>query len=84
MKRFRGGIVFEAHRLVYHSTLGLRVIKKKREDPTADLSLQGLLSEVQGSAGLATCLCAERHGLLQQVVAPLLWGWGFRVYGLGS
>ena len=31
---FRGGLVFEAHRLLYHSTLGLRVIKKKkREQP---------------------------------------------------
>jgi len=27
--KFRGGIVFTAHRLVCHSTLGLRVIKKK-------------------------------------------------------
>ena len=26
MKRFRGGLVFEAHRLVYHLFLGLRVI----------------------------------------------------------
>ena len=32
--RFRGGLVFKAHILVYHSTLGLRVIKKKRRsDP---------------------------------------------------
>ena len=30
MKRFRGGLLFQAHRLLYHSTLGLRVIKKKR------------------------------------------------------
>ena len=30
VKRFRGGLVFEAHRLLYHSTLGLRVIKKKQ------------------------------------------------------
>jgi len=41
VKRFRGGLVFKAHRLFYystqgvrelfyHSTLGLRVIKKKR------------------------------------------------------
>jgi len=29
LKRFRGGLVFKAHRLVYHSTLALRVIKKK-------------------------------------------------------
>ena len=27
---FRGGLVFKTHRLVYHSTLGLRVIKKKK------------------------------------------------------
>jgi len=29
--RFRGGLVFKADRLVYHSTLGLRVIKQRRE-----------------------------------------------------
>ena len=28
---FRGGLVFKAHRILYHSTLGLRVIKKKNE-----------------------------------------------------
>jgi len=27
--RFRGGLVFKAHRWLYHSTLGSRVIKKK-------------------------------------------------------
>ena len=32
MKRFRGGLVFKAHRLLYHSTLGSRVIKKKKEE----------------------------------------------------
>ena len=34
VQRFRGGLVFKAHRLLYHTTLGLRVIKKKktRED----------------------------------------------------
>ena len=31
MKRFRGGLVFKAHRLVFRSTLGLRVIQKKKE-----------------------------------------------------
>ena len=30
MQRFQGGLVFKAHRLVYHSTLDLRVIKKKK------------------------------------------------------
>jgi len=32
VNRFRVGLVFEAHRRVYHSTLGLRVIKKRRSD----------------------------------------------------
>ena len=31
MQRFRGGLVFKAHTLLYHSTLGLRVIKKKKK-----------------------------------------------------
>jgi len=30
VKRFRGGLVSKAHRLLYHSTLGSRGIKKKR------------------------------------------------------
>jgi len=32
VKRFRGGLVFEAHRLLYHSTLGLRVTEKKEKN----------------------------------------------------
>jgi len=27
----RGGLVFKAHRLVYHLTLGVKVIKKKKK-----------------------------------------------------
>ena len=30
VQRFRGGLVFKAHRRVHHSTLGWRVIKKRR------------------------------------------------------
>jgi len=30
VKRFRGRLVFKAHRLLYHSTLGLIVIKRER------------------------------------------------------
>jgi len=34
LNRFQGGLVFKAHRLLYHSTLGLRVIKMmKTEGP---------------------------------------------------
>ena len=32
VKRFRGGLVHKAHRLLCHSTLGLRVVKKKKCD----------------------------------------------------
>jgi len=31
VKRFRGGLVFQAHRHLYHSTLGLKVMKKKKK-----------------------------------------------------
>ena len=31
VKRFRGGLVFKANRLLHHSTVGSRVIKKKKK-----------------------------------------------------
>ena len=34
VQRLRGGLVFKVCRLVYHSTLGLRVIKKKKKKDT--------------------------------------------------
>ena len=30
VQRFRGGLVFKAHELLYHSTLGSRVLKKRK------------------------------------------------------
>jgi len=66
VKRFRGGIVFKAYRLLYHSTLGVRVIKKKKKYtfwmPAPAWSLWNLVSLIQSS-----------H------VERLLWGSGFRV-----
>jgi len=35
VQRFRGGLAFKAHILVYRSTLGVRVTKKKKKIPTA-------------------------------------------------
>jgi len=32
VQRFRGGLVFKAHRLLYHLTLGSRVTREKRQD----------------------------------------------------
>ena len=31
VQRFQGGLVFKAHRLLYHATLGFRVIKKRKK-----------------------------------------------------
>jgi len=46
MNRFRGGLVFTAHRLVYHSTLGLRVIKKKKKStPPGDVLVRRAAEE---------------------------------------
>ena len=44
-------LVFEAHRLLYHSTLGVRVIKKKRRDLEASPALE---------AAVVTRIPAER------------------------
>jgi len=50
--RFQGGLVFKAHRLFYHSILGLEVIKREREntleiteEPLRALALTPLSSE---------------------------------------
>jgi len=37
VKRFRGGLVFEARRLLYHSTLGLRGMKKKKKSHVCEM-----------------------------------------------
>ena len=47
MKRFRGGLVFKARRLLYHSTLGSRVIQKKKQGKVqGEFGVQGLGSRV--------------------------------------
>ena len=46
VQRFRGGLIFKAHRLVYHSTLGLRVIKKKKKKKRARRKKAGASSIV--------------------------------------
>jgi hypothetical protein len=46
VKRFRGGLVFKAHRLCCPSTLGLRVITKKKR-----ISRPGVAVAVDGSGG---------------------------------
>ena len=60
MKRFRGVLVFKAHRLVYHSTLGWRVIKKK---------VQGLRRMVR--VVNSKCLELVREGSLLNPFRPI-------------
>ena len=50
MERFRGGLVFKAHRILYYSTLGLRVIKKRRRG--AQAARRRLQASVSGGNGL--------------------------------
>ena len=63
VKRFRGGLVFKADRLLYHSSLGLKVIKKKKKgeagtgafvDCVRHLSPPALRSVERSSPVLAT------------------------------
>jgi len=51
VKRFRGGLVFKAHRLLYHSTLGLRVIKKKKVSQLRSRSQASVKAEDGSSIG---------------------------------
>ena len=63
VQRFRGGLVFESRRLVYHSNLGLRVIQQKKRVLSAGgsgLSL-GLRVSGVGCRGLGV-LFTERRG----------------------
>jgi len=42
MQRSQGGLVFKAHRLLYHSTLGLKVIKRVwDEEYDSGITVQG-------------------------------------------
>jgi len=46
--RFRGGLVFKAHRSLYHSTLGLRVIKTRKTFVALNSRLDSNKEEEEG------------------------------------
>ena len=61
VQRFRGGLVFKAHRRLYHSTLGLRVINKWKLQPEVEgLTRQESLQYVTVSP--PTCLVRSNRG----------------------
>ena len=68
MHWFRGGLAFEAHRLLYHSTLGLRRIKQTKEGEAAAIILARALpdetkveSETSRSKRKPPCLEAKEE-----------------------
>ena len=56
---YQEGLVFNAHRLVYHSTLGLRVINKRCTEEAGDEGHGGLL-RIGQLLGLIILLQRER------------------------
>ena len=61
VKRFRGALVSKAHELLYHSTLGSRVIKKKKKKK----KYRGLglyLGRREGQLGGCAPACRRRAG----------------------
>ena len=67
MKLFRGGLVFKAHRLLYPSTLGLRVIQKKKKKKKKNHGRHLLQDPQPYRVTLYTRLliCAEAGGIRQ-------------------
>ena len=61
VKRFRGGLVFKAHRLVYHSTQGLRVIKKKRSLEVGGVFTDDTLCVWNVANARARAVCPPGH-----------------------
>ena len=62
MELFQGGLVDKAHRLLYHSTLGLRVIKKTKQQA------QSAAGAARGTAeGARQAALAERRAHTLQV-----------------
>jgi len=77
VERFRGGLVFKAHRLMYHSTLGSRVITKKKEGVVwRDRTWS---ADRRSTKGSSPC-CTPRTLLLK---ASLLRSFGFNVEDSG-
>jgi len=72
---FRVGLLFKAHRLLYHPTLGVGVIKKKKYGVEgASASSSSLQSNPLGVWGLGFGVWGLGFGV---------WGLGFEVWGLG-
>ena len=61
MHRFRGGLVFKAHRRLYHSTLGSRVIKKKKKTSAGRAPSPERLVNYCRTTSASTAPCTSRR-----------------------
>ena len=87
VKRFRGGLVFKSDSLVYHSTLGLRVIQKRKVEgrPLGEVVhdvLEGRFIEHRGDVFAWSGV--QGSGFRVQGSGSGVQGLGFRVQGSGS
>jgi len=77
VKRSRGGLVFKAHRLANHSTLGWRVLKKKTALGAAQGQIDGFLSQLpnrchleeMASVGYWLMICPELDSKVKKDLA---------------
>jgi hypothetical protein len=58
---FRGGLVFKAHRLLYNSTLGLRLIKKKKRRKKETKKGKGALPRIDETASWGGLVRSHRQ-----------------------
>jgi len=79
----RRGLVFKAHRLLHHSTLSLRVMKKKKEE--------GLEGSISGATAVSLYACYHLRCVVRVgagvygvgcVLGFMQWGVGCKVWGL--
>ena len=81
VKQFRGGLVSKPHRLVYRSTLGWRVSKKKKVQELRVRETGIVESALGGFTWLSVLGFGFRFSGLG--LKFRVWGVGFRVWGLG-
>ena len=62
MQRFRSGLVFKAHRILFHFTLGLSVIKKEEKVEWLGVDLRG-----EGQHHVSRVRALNSDGLFSEV-----------------
>ena len=69
---FRGGLVFKAHRLLYHSTVGLRVIKKKKAHTEEGVPLSKRVFVWTGAPDMSQIHSYIPNSAMSQIHSPAM------------